>query len=167
MKKHRIRPTALIFREDQILLIEYEENGEFHYNLPGGGLKKGELLMDGLSREVYEEACIHIETGSIAFVYEFNPNKQSGDYDPETKPSIHIIFECTLNAEEEPKLPAKPDPNQTAVRWMPLSKLKTIVLYPNIADHILDYYSNRRSIELLEDYKLASYGTLTDPSASF
>jgi len=157
MKKHRIRPTALIRRENRILLIEYEEEGQIHYNLPGGGLKKGESLVEGLIREVREEANAAIEVGPIAYVYEFHPLKQSGDYAADARPALNIIFDCKLKEGEEPQLPAEPDPLQVGIRWLPIEQLKSIVLYPNIADYVIRYCEQGHAVELIEDDKLPSY----------
>jgi len=73
----RIRPTALIMNEGHILLIEYQENNQYHYNLPGGGVEQGESVTDTLRRELLEEANIEIKIGKIAFLYEYCPHKQS------------------------------------------------------------------------------------------
>ncbi|GIQ69613.1 hypothetical protein XYCOK13_24370 [Xylanibacillus composti] len=157
MKKHRIRPTALILRDRHVLLIEYEENGEQHYNLPGGGLKKGETLIEGLVRELREEANVQAEVGPIAFIYEFHPLHQSGDYSPDERPSLHIVFACTLPEEQVPELPLNPDPMQVGVRWVPLHELGSLVLYPNIADYILKFADNPTVLPLIEDKYLQSY----------
>ncbi|MCC2683450.1 MAG: hydrolase, partial [Paenibacillaceae bacterium] len=77
----RVRPTALIIENGSVLLIEYEENSQYHYNLPGGGAEPGETITDALKRELKEEASTEVEVGSIAFVYEYCPHKQSGEYD--------------------------------------------------------------------------------------
>jgi len=157
VRRHRIRPTALIRRGDQILLIEYTEEGQLHYNLPGGGLKKGEQLVEGLIREVREEANAAIGVGPIAYVYEFHPLKQSGDYAEDERPSLSIIFDCKLKDGEEPMMPEQPDPLQTGVTWLPIHQLKSVVLYPNIADFIIRYCEQGHAVELIEDYQLPSY----------
>jgi 8-oxo-dGTP pyrophosphatase MutT (NUDIX family) len=51
--------------------IEYEENGQYHYNLPGGGAEPGETITDALKRELLEEANVEVDVGPIAFVYEY------------------------------------------------------------------------------------------------
>lgn len=37
----RVRPTALIVKDNSILLIEYKDENGTHYNLPGGGAEPG------------------------------------------------------------------------------------------------------------------------------
>lgn len=152
----RVRPTALIIENDQVLLIEYCDEHGVHYNLPGGGAEPGETLVDGVLRELYEETMAEAEVGPLAFVYEFAPHKQSGDYQSEIH-TLNIVFECFLKEGSTPKLPDTPDPDQTAVKWIPIADLNSIILYPNIKDHIKRYIQERKNIEIIEDYKLESY----------
>jgi 8-oxo-dGTP diphosphatase len=88
----RIRCTGLIIENDSILLVEYDDNG-IHYNLPGGGLELGETILEGVTREVYEETTAEVDVGSLALIYEFAPHKQSGDYGVNEKHGLHLIFE--------------------------------------------------------------------------
>lgn len=152
----RVRPTALIIQDDKVLLIEYEDKFGIHYNLPGGGAEEGETLIEGVKRELLEEAMADVEVGPIAFVYEVAPHHQSGDYTLDFH-GINIIFHCTLKEGSEPRLPDKVDANQTAVRWVSIHELDSIVLYPNIRNHIKQYVMNGRTIELIEDYMLEGY----------
>ncbi|WP_433942807.1 NUDIX domain-containing protein [Paenibacillus sp. SN-8-1] len=149
----RVRPTALIIKNNSILLVEYCENGT-HYNLPGGGAEPGETLIESIKREAYEEACIEIEVGPVALIYEFAPHKQSGDYGSNAQHGLNIIFECTIKEGAIPRLPDKPDPHQTAVKWVDLNELDSIILFPNIKDEIKEYVKTKRNIDIIEDYKL-------------
>lgn len=103
---------------------------------------------------MFEETTADVEVGPIALIYEFPPHKQSGDYDENAKHGLHVIFECTLKNGSIPKLPEYPDPNQTAVKWIHIEKLDSILLLPNIIQQIKNYIDNRRNIELIEDYQL-------------
>ncbi|GGB44231.1 hypothetical protein GCM10007199_07030 [Fictibacillus barbaricus] len=64
------------------------------------------------------------------------------------------MFDCTLKNSSIPKLPLKPDPNQTGVKWVPLSELENVQLYANIEKQIKGFTLNKRNIELLEEHKL-------------
>lgn len=152
----RVRPTALIIRDEQVLLVEYRDEAGVHYNLPGGGAEPGETLEEGVVREVWEETQAEVQVGPIAFVYEYAPHKQSGEYDAATH-SLNIIFECTLKEQSDPRLPDKPDAIQTGVRWVHISELDDIILYPKLQNYIKDYIKNRKTIELISDYMLDTY----------
>ncbi len=82
----RVRPTALIIKDESILLVEYDDEG-IHYNLPGGGAEPGETVIEGVRREVFEETMAEVEVGPLAFVYECAPHNQSGDYPDAPQPN--------------------------------------------------------------------------------
>lgn len=153
MSHVRIRCTGLIIENNSVLLVEYDDNG-IHYNLPGGGMEPGETIIEGVAREVFEETTAEVEVGPLALIYEFPPHKQSGDYDENAQHGLHLIFECTLKNHSVPKLPKYPDPNQTAVKWIAIEEMDSILLLPNITQQIKNYINNRRNIELIEDYRL-------------
>ena len=153
MSHVRIRCTGLIIENNSVLLVEYDDNG-IHYNLPGGGLEPGETILEGVAREVLEETTAQVDVGPLALIYEFTPHKQSGDYNINEKHGLHLIFECTLKNNSIPRLPPYPDPNQSAVKWVPLEELDSILLIPNINQQIKNYIKNKRNIELVEDYRL-------------
>lgn len=153
----RVRPSALIMDQDSILMIEYRDEQGLHYNLPGGGAEPGETMIDAVKREVFEETLADIVVGELAFAYEFAPHHQSGEYRSDIH-TLYLVFECKLSENScPPELPETPDPDQTAVRWLSLTELDHIVLYPNIRDHIKDYYRNKRTIPFIEDHQLARY----------
>lgn len=154
----RVRPTALIIQDDAVLLIEYNEAGHLHYNLPGGGIEPGESVHEGLRRELREEAGIEIEIGPLAFVYEYYPGCQSGDYASEQH-GLHLIFNCKVPEGSIPVLPETPDLNQVAVKWVTLEQLASVVLYPNLKQQIADYADNRRQAMFLEDHLLPGYAS--------
>ncbi|MCA0756201.1 NUDIX domain-containing protein [Paenibacillus sp. N4] len=149
----RIRCTGLIIQNDCVLLVEYSENG-IHYNLPGGGLEPGETIKEGVVREVFEETTAEVTVGPLALIYEMAPHKQSGEYSNHDPHSLSLIFECKLKENSIPQLPSKPDPHQSAVKWIPLQELDSIVLFPNIKKEIRTYVENKKNIELIEDHQL-------------
>lgn len=123
--KFRLRPSAVIIRDGAILLIEYDEpRTGLHYNLPGGGLNPDELIVEGLRREVREEACAEIEIGPMVMVWEL-PDGIDG-------PNHHIglVFRCTLAQGSEPRKPEPGDEFQIGLRWVPVAELATVQLLP-------------------------------------
>ncbi|WP_271751418.1 NUDIX domain-containing protein [Cohnella sp. JJ-181] len=149
----RIRCTGLIIENGEVLLVEYDERG-VHYNLPGGGLEPGETIVDGVAREVAEETCAEVEVGPLALVYEMAPHKQSGNYLDADTHSLHLIFDCKLKPGSRPRMPDRPDPNQTAIKWVRLDRLEDVLLIPNIAPQIRQYAANQAGIRFIEDDRL-------------
>ncbi|ANC78527.1 NUDIX hydrolase [Fictibacillus phosphorivorans] len=149
----RVRVGALIIENDEILLTEFDDpyRGVF-YDFPAGGAEPHESLIEAVKREAREEADIDVEVGPLAFVYEYAPHLNENKYG-----HIHtlvMMFDCTLKSGSTPRLPEKPDPNQTAVKWVPITELEDLELYANIGKQINDYASKKRNIDLLEEYKL-------------
>jgi 8-oxo-dGTP diphosphatase len=64
-------------RGDEILLVREGLPGEeLHWSLPGGTLEEGELVTEGVAREVLEETGIEIEATRLAFVLQVD-NRRS------------------------------------------------------------------------------------------
>lgn len=61
---------ALIVKEDKLLLVNGDGDGDF-YCLPGGRIDFGEDLISAVKREVYEETGLDIAVGPAVFVYDF------------------------------------------------------------------------------------------------
>ncbi len=139
-----------------MLLVEFTDAGGVHYNLPAGGVEAGESVIEAVIREAREEAGAAIEVGPLAFVYEYAPHRSEHVYG--ATHSIHLIFDCKLKEGSVPAMPASPDPNQTGVRWIPLSRLDTIVLYPNLRKQIADYAARRTAAPaFIEEHQLDKY----------
>ena len=61
----RVRPTALVFQNEHVLLVEYVDENGLHYNLPGAA-EPGESIAEGALRELYEETTLEAQTGPVA-----------------------------------------------------------------------------------------------------
>jgi 8-oxo-dGTP pyrophosphatase MutT (NUDIX family) len=137
----RMRAAALVIENEAILLVEFQDENGVHYNLPAGGMEPGESLVDTAIREAREEASVEVEVGPVAFVYEYEPVRNRYLYGD--TPGIGVTFSCRRKEGSTPKMPERPDPNQVGVKWVQLSELKTVQLYPEIAHDILDYAQGR------------------------
>ncbi len=69
----RISVYALIFKEREILLALRRDIA--WWNLPGGGLERGETVEEGVCREVLEETGLVVEVEQLVGVYS-KPQKQ-------------------------------------------------------------------------------------------
>ncbi|MFD0872164.1 bifunctional nicotinamide mononucleotide adenylyltransferase/ADP-ribose pyrophosphatase [Chlamydia abortus] len=156
MEKIRLRAAALIIEEQSILLVEFrnEQDDGVHYNLPAGGVEPGETLVEAAIREAREEASVDIDVGPVAFVYEYQPAKNNYIYGDVH--SVGITFACRLKDGSVPRLPDRPDPAQTGVKWVPLSELSSVQLYPEIADDILNYCNGHDYRNYVEEHEIQS-----------
>ena len=143
----RVRACALIIENNSILLVEFDdEQVGVHYNLPAGGVEKGECIKEAVMREAREEACIDVEVGQLAFVYEYM-NKSA----TVALHGVSMMFDCKIKS-GMPKNSGNPDTNQTDVKWIPLSELQDVLLFPDIRAEILEYVrSDKKNAIFIED----------------
>lgn len=133
MNHPRTNVCGVILRDNQILLAEYETDLGLHYNFPGGGVELNETLHEALKREVWEETGAIVTVGKLLAVWEYIPP----DDDPHG--NVHKVahlFQCTLAEGSEPHTPEQLDPLQIGIRWIPLEKLTSIQLYPELGDDV-------------------------------
>lgn len=60
---------VLINQEEQVLLVR-DKSMQFHWNLPGGGVHKGETMQEALKREFFEETGLLVEVGQIVAAWD-------------------------------------------------------------------------------------------------
>lgn len=148
-----MRAGAIIIENNTILLTVYNDPTRgIIYDLPAGGAEPNESITDAVKREAKEEACIDIEVGPLAFVYEYAPHLNFEKFG--NTHTLVMMFECKIINNMIPKLPENPDPNQIGVKWLPISELQNVEMYANIGAHIQDYTINGRNIDLIEEHKL-------------
>lgn len=135
MDNMRVSAKAVIVRNDAMLVVEFDDESGLHYNLPGGGIEFNESIHDGLRREVKEETGVEVEPDRLLLVYEYFPEKCEGRYGSVRK--LILFFRCRLSQGSEPTLPERPDPNQVAVRWIPLNELLDAPLLPNVGGRLV------------------------------
>ena len=78
----QIRVTGVLIEDGKILLVKQKLSSR-NWSLPGGRLERGELLEEGIIREVYEETGLKIKVIELLYVCD------KPDVDP---PLIHITF---------------------------------------------------------------------------
>ncbi len=64
----RISSRAVIFKEDSVILIYREREGEKYYVFPGGGLEEGETLEENVVREIKEELGLTVDVKKQLYV---------------------------------------------------------------------------------------------------
>lgn len=128
----KIRPAILIIENEKILTMQYNYGGQDVYNLPGGNLEFGEYLNDALAREMVEEMGIKVSVGELILVGEVHNVEQK-------KQTFHFIFAGKI-IEGTPVLNPK-ETSSIAIKWLNISELTSVNLYPNISEKLIDYLS--------------------------
>lgn len=67
MARTAVRVSALIFRDDKILLFHRFRDGSEYWVIPGGGVEEGETLEEALQRELWEETSLQLISCRHAF----------------------------------------------------------------------------------------------------
>ncbi|MCA1058527.1 NUDIX domain-containing protein [Rossellomorea aquimaris] len=148
----RIRAGAIIVETGRILLAEFQDERGLHYNLPAGGVEEGESIKEAVVREAFEETGARVEVESLAFTYEYAPHLNKHHYGPIH--TLSMFFSCKRTDHHSTLSPSQPDPSQTGIRWVPVSELHSIVLYPMIQDRILKYIQKEEQEVFIEENEL-------------
>ena len=149
----RVRAGAVIIENNKILLTVYNDPKRgIVYDLPAGGAEPNESITDTVIREAKEEACVDVEVGPLAFVYEYVPHLNFEKFGKTH--TLVMMFECKIKNNTTPKFPENPDLNQIDVKWLPISELHNVEMYANLGSYIQGYIINRRNIDLIEEHKL-------------
>jgi len=97
---YREAVRAIIRKEEKILLIYSEKNGD--YKLPGGGVEEGETYEEALIREVEEEAGFRVSVkDEILKVMEYD----EGQFDDcDVFQMLSIYYKCEILEEKKQNL---------------------------------------------------------------
>ena len=123
----RVRVSAVLRWDDQILLCRHEKPGKEYWLLPGGGVNAGESLTDALHRELFEEIGIDEELpveGPVAIVDSIAPQRSLS-----RKHVVQIIFAGDLTGRSLEAARSE-DAAVRGHRLFALEELDSVVLHP-------------------------------------
>lgn len=117
---------GLVFDEDRILLVKRGAHpAKGAWSIPGGKLRLGEAIADGVARELLEETGLIVEVGELVAVYERLPRPgASGD-------NAHYVVLDYICAATGGLLRAGDDADE--VCWYPIRDLGELHLTPGAA----------------------------------
>ena len=124
----RIRVSAILRRENRVLLCRHEKHGKEYWLLPGGGVHSGESLVTALYRELAEEvglSQVPVE-GPVAIVDSIAPARRFT-----SRHVVHIIFAGDLGDRSLDSV-ASQDAAVRGHRLFSLPELDEVVLHPPI-----------------------------------
>ena len=134
MARTNVRVSAIILKDDKILLIHRKKNGEEYWVFPGGGVEDTETPEQGIIREVKEETGLDVLKCKLAFMaYNEASKTDQPFYICEVSDGIPEI----IGEEKEKNSPE----NWYQLEWVKISNLNDIWLVPEKAKtEIIDRY---------------------------
>lgn len=124
----RIRVSAILRRENRVLLCRHEKVGREYWLLPGGGVRGGETLVNALHRELAEEVGFDEELpveGPVAIADSISP------YGAPAKHVVHIIFGGHLGGRSLETVTSR-DAAVRGHRLFDMEELSGLALHPPI-----------------------------------
>ena len=122
-----LRTVAVLVKNNKIL-VQREINGN-EFALPGGHIKIGETLEDGLIREIMEEIGVDIKINRLLWseecFWEYNG-----------KQAHNIAFYYSVELCENQEIPdngefvSQKDNYNVVIGWIPIEELENITIYP-------------------------------------
>ena len=122
-----IRTVAVLVKDNKIL-VQRERNGN-EYALPGGHVKIGETLEDGLIRETLEEMGVKINCNRLlwseACFWKWNGRKAH------TIAFYYLVELCENQAiPDTGDFISLKDNCNVVLGWMPIDELQNVTIYP-------------------------------------
>ena len=136
----RIRVAGILIEDDKILLIQHHKNNKKYWLIPGGGNDWGETAKEALIREYKEETNMNIEVDEFLFFSEtIYPNKE--------RHILNLFFRIHRNEKNNSIIKLGDEAVLTDLKFVTKEELKTMIVYPNIKENLLELKKLVRSVE--------------------
>tara|TARA_B100000609_G_scaffold199229_1_gene201373 strand:+ start:55 stop:501 length:447 start_codon:yes stop_codon:yes gene_type:complete len=124
MKRVTQRAYGILVNEAQEVLVSDEFRfGRYFRKFPGGGVEKGEGIIDALKREFKEELSLEIDSHEFLF---FNDYFQQSSFDPNAQVTcFYYLVKCSKAKDmvlENYEIPLTE--NGEKQQWIPVNELK-------------------------------------------
>lgn len=121
MKK--IRATALVVKNDNILMIHRHSGGEEFYVLPGGSLKKSESIEEAVLRELKEETNLEGKIGKEVLDY-------TDDISRNRLFSVEVQGGKPRLNETAPEIKKQNKQNTYSPEWVSVNEILFLTIWP-------------------------------------
>ncbi|MFG3041746.1 NUDIX domain-containing protein [Streptomyces sp. NPDC048330] len=134
MNISRLRPatSALVVKDDQVLLNIGDFPWPGTWSLPGGGQEPGETWAECVERELLEETGVRGRAVDLMRIREYIPGRDP-NYEPRNGTISHrvdALFWCDILDEPAALGGHHHDQTQTGVEWVPIAKVPTLLMVP-------------------------------------
>ena len=117
--KHKPNVTlaCIVHCKGKFLFVEEPEFGKRTLNQPAGHLEKGESLLEGARRELFEETGIRADMQKLVKIYQWHAPRSNTDY-------LRFVFAVELDDWLEPK---PQDADITRALWLSLEEFDRFI----------------------------------------
>ncbi|MDG2944544.1 NUDIX hydrolase [Exercitatus varius] len=136
MHKPNITMACVVHCKGKFLFVEEIEYGKRTLNQPAGHLEKNETILQGASRELYEETGIRADMQKLVKIYQWHAPRSQTDY-------LRFVFALEL----DDWLTTTPhDSDITRALWLTLEEFRHYIAQPEQCER------NPLVIQAVQDY---------------
>ncbi|MDG2917050.1 NUDIX hydrolase [Bisgaard Taxon 10/6] len=136
MHKPNITMACVVHCKGKFLFVEEVEYGKRTLNQPAGHLEKNETILQGASRELYEETGIRADMQKLVKIYQWHAPRSQTDY-------LRFVFALEL----DDWLTTTPhDSDITRALWLTLEEFRHYIAQPEQCER------NPLVIRAVQDY---------------
>ncbi|MDG2942249.1 NUDIX hydrolase [Exercitatus varius] len=136
MHKPNITMACVVHCKGKFLFVEEVEYGKRTLNQPAGHLEKNETILQGASRELYEETGIRADMQKLVKIYQWHAPRSQTDY-------LRFVFALEL----DDWLTTTPhDSDITRALWLTLEEFRHYIAQPEQCER------NPLVIQAVQDY---------------
>jgi ADP-ribose pyrophosphatase YjhB (NUDIX family) len=127
--------TGIAVRDERLLMVasRYPNQPQPLWNLPGGRQQPGELLVETVVREFYEETHLHVRAGALAYVSESYDGDQ---HFLNATFLVQVVDGMTLGG-------MTPGDHVVAVEWVPLDAVSERIAVRVVREPLVAYLEGR------------------------
>ena len=139
---HLISAAGLVYRGEQVLLIRSARRG---WEFPGGVIEQGEVVTDGLKREIWEESGIAAQPVALVSVYQNLAQKKGyGPLEGMLIPPVVIFdFICAYTGGTETL-----SEESLEIGWFSPEEALRLVQYPGYGERLSNMLRYQGTVKL-------------------
>ncbi len=125
----RIVVRAVVYDPERQRILLVKNRGGKHWYPVGGGWEPGETLLEGVQREVWEEAHLKIDIIRFLYLREFHPNAD------EVWIELYWLARPIGSGELSPEhVDLDPDSSIEEISWMREKELADLLVFPQTTE---------------------------------